>query len=105
VENEIKRLIATGRPKVITEEQLNLQTESTRKETHEEKLSYRGQSRNDAVNAFERRIIEEAIGDCYGNKQKTAQLLALSRPGAFEKLWRLGVTASRSDAGSGSPSD
>jgi hypothetical protein len=42
LENEIKRLIATVRPKVITEERLNLQTESLRQETQEEELSRRG---------------------------------------------------------------
>jgi len=73
LENEIKRLIATVRPKVITAEQLNLQTESPPKETPEEELSLRGQSLSDAVKAFERRIIEEAIRKCHGNKQKAAR--------------------------------
>ena len=67
LENEIKRLIATVRPKVITAEQLNLQTEPPPKDTQEEELSLRGQSLNDAVKAFERRIIEEQISQCHGN--------------------------------------
>jgi len=79
LENEIKRLIATVRPKVITAEQLNLQTEPPPKDTQEEELSLRGQSLNDAVKVFERRIIEEAMRQCHGNKQKAAQSLGLSR--------------------------
>jgi DNA-binding NtrC family response regulator len=93
LENEIKRPIATVRPKVITEEQLNLQTESLRKETQEEELSRRGQSLNDAVEALERHMIEEAILKCNGNKQKAAQLLGLSRQGLVKKVKRLGVAA------------
>jgi two-component system response regulator HydG len=93
LENEIKRPIATVRPKVITEEQLNLQDESPRKETQEDEHSLRGRSLSDAVNAFERRIIEEAIRQCNGNKQKAAQSLDLSRQGLVKKMKRLGVTA------------
>ncbi|MGH7886717.1 MAG: sigma 54-interacting transcriptional regulator [Candidatus Binatia bacterium] len=93
LENEIKRLIATVRPKVITEEQLNLQTESAPKETQEAELSLHGQSLNVAVKAFERRILEEAIRKCNGNKQKAAQFLGISRQGLNKKLKRSGVKA------------
>jgi Nif-specific regulatory protein len=92
LENEIKRLIATVRPKVITEEQLNLQTESPRKEPQEGGLSLHGQSLNDAVIAFERRIIEETLRKCNGNKQKAAQSLGLSRQGLIKKMKRTGAT-------------
>jgi DNA-binding NtrC family response regulator len=43
------------------------------------------------VHARERRLIQEAIKDCGGNKQKAAELLELSRPGFFKKLKRLGI--------------
>ena len=93
LENEIKRLIATVRPKVITEEQLNLQTESLAKETQEEELSLRGQSLKDAVEALERRMIEDALRKSGGNKQKASLALGLSRQGLVKKVKRLGVTA------------
>ena len=90
LENEIKRLIATVRPKVITAEQLNLQTEPPPKYTQEEELSLRGQSLNDAVKAFERRIIEEAIRQCHATNKKRPSS-SLSRQGLVKKMKRSGI--------------
>jgi two-component system response regulator HydG len=56
-----------------------LQTETPPKERKEEELSLRGQLLNDAVQAFERRSIEDGVRNCNGNKQKAAQALGLSR--------------------------
>jgi len=47
----------------------------------------------DAVEQLERRLIEEALRDSGGNKQKAAQVLGLSRQGLIKKLNRYGTNA------------
>jgi DNA-binding NtrC family response regulator len=37
-------------------------------------------------------MIEAALRQCNGNKQKAAQVLGLSRQGLIKKLKRLGIT-------------
>ena len=91
LENEIKRVIATVRPKVITEEQLNLQTDSPPRDTQQKELPLRSQSLNDAVDALERRMIEVALRKSGGNKQKASLALGLSRQGLVKKMKRLGI--------------
>jgi len=44
-----------------------------------------------AVEALERRMIENALHETAGNKQKAAQVLGLSRQGLIKKLKRLGM--------------
>src|SRR5262249_35574833 len=45
----------------------------------------------DAVEQLARRLIEEALRNSGGNKQKAAQVLGLSRQGLIKKLKRLGM--------------
>jgi DNA-binding NtrC family response regulator len=45
----------------------------------------------DAVEQLERRLIEEALRNSGGNKQKAAQVLGLSRQGLIKKLKRLSI--------------
>jgi DNA-binding NtrC family response regulator len=45
----------------------------------------------DAVEQLERRLIEEALRNSGGNKQKAAQTLGLSRQGLIKKLKRLSI--------------
>jgi len=78
LENEIKRLIATVRPKVITAEQLNLQTEPPPKDTQEEE-TFSPRPITERCDALERRMIEEALRKSGGNKQKASLALGLSR--------------------------
>ena len=59
LENEIKRLIATVIPKVITEDQLNLQSDSARKDTQEERPRPITQRCRQSLRTA--RMIEEAI--------------------------------------------
>jgi DNA-binding NtrC family response regulator len=47
------------------------------------------QSLPDAVEQLERRLIEEALRNFGGNKQKATQVLGLSRQGLIKKLKRL----------------
>jgi DNA-binding NtrC family response regulator len=49
------------------------------------------QTLSDAVEALERRMIEDSLRQCHGNKQKTAQVLGLSRQGLIKKLKRLAI--------------
>jgi DNA-binding NtrC family response regulator len=104
LENEVKRLIASVRGKTITEEHLD---PSIRHPETVEVPSSAGlapqeakatpaaasapQTLGEAVEALERRMIEDALRQCHGNKQKAAQVLGLSRQGLIKKLKRLGV--------------
>ena len=45
-----------------------------------------------ALEQLERRLVEQALRDCAGNKQKAAQVLGLSRQGLIKKLKRLGTS-------------
>jgi DNA-binding NtrC family response regulator len=42
---------------------------------------------------LERRLIEDALRECSGNKQKAAQTLGLSRHGLTKKMKRLAIRA------------
>jgi two-component system response regulator AtoC len=45
-----------------------------------------------AIEQFERQLIEKALRDCGGTKQRAAQRLGLSRQGLIKKLKRYGIT-------------
>ena len=92
LENEVKRLVASVRGKSINEDHLDVLIRSLRKNNQadpEEVVSTR--SLPVAVEQLERRLIEEALRECGGNKQKAAQLLGLSRQGLIKKLKRLAI--------------
>jgi Nif-specific regulatory protein len=96
LENEIKRLVASVRGKSITEEHLDgsirgasVQNFQPKEEPAPE--SPMSRSLPNAVEQLERRLIEEALRNSGGNKQKAAQVLGLSRQGLIKKLKRLGM--------------
>ncbi len=92
LENEVKRLVASVRGKMINEDHIVLQAEGPAVES---KASVKAEPRKtlfDAVEALERRMIEEALRDTAGNKQKAAQRLGLSRQGLLKKLKKLALT-------------
>jgi len=98
LENEIKRLVASVRGRSITEDHLdasirNPAAPSRNLITNEKPApeSPTSQSLPAAVEALERRMIEDALRKSGGNKQKAAQALGLSRQGLIKKLKRLGV--------------
>jgi DNA-binding NtrC family response regulator len=98
LENEIKRLVASVRGKSITEEHLDdsirhLRTFVQNSQSKEETAPQSPTSRSlpDAVEQLERRLIEEALRNSGGNKQKAAQVLGLSRQGLIKKLKRLSI--------------
>jgi Nif-specific regulatory protein len=100
LENEVKRLVASVRGKTITEDHLdasirNLDAPVQKSLTHEERPpeSLVSRSLPAAVEALERRMIENALRESGGNKQKAAHALGLSRQGLIKKLKRLGVSA------------
>jgi Bacterial regulatory protein, Fis family len=95
LENEIKRLVASVRRKSITEDHLdasicNLSASIQTFQPKEEPApkSPTSQSLPDAEEQLERRLIEEALRNSGGNKQKAAQVLGLSRQGLIKKLKR-----------------
>ncbi|MGB7946811.1 MAG: sigma-54-dependent Fis family transcriptional regulator [Candidatus Binatia bacterium] len=98
LENEIKRLVASVRGKSITPDQLdssikNLSAPIQSLEPKEEPALKLATSRTlpDAVEALERRLIEEALRNSGNNKQRAAQALGLSRQGLIKKLKRLAI--------------
>ena len=101
LENEIKRLIASVRGKTIMEDHLDPSIRNpeisplTAPAPQEAKAPAPTvpamQTLGAAVEALERRMIEDALRQCNGNKQRAAQVLGLSRQGLIKKLKRLGV--------------
>jgi len=98
LENEIKRMVASVRGKSITENHLDgsirnptalVQSVQTSQKLVGESPS--SQSLPIAVEALERRMIEDALRESRGNKQKAAQVLGLSRQGLIKKLKRLSI--------------
>ena len=98
LENEIKRLVASVRGKSITEDHLDASIrnpgapiQSFQPKEEPAPKSPTSQSLPDAVEQLERRLIEEALRNSGGNKQKAAQVLGLSRQGLIKKLKRLSI--------------
>ena len=96
LENEIKRLIASVRGKTIMEEHLDPSITNpdisplTAPAPQEAKPAVPAapatQTLGAAVEALERRMIEDALRICNDNKQKAAQASGLSRQGLIKKL-------------------
>src|SRR5262245_32732407 len=91
LENEVKRLLASVRGKIIEPEQLDLPNEPVETIVREKELSFDGKTIDEVVDDIERRMIEDALGKYRWNKQKVAQVLGLSRQGLVKKLKRLGI--------------
>ena len=89
LENEIKRLVASVRGKIITEDQIAIpsETKPVPPPTHTAPIT--GKSLFDAVEALERRMIQDALNQAGGNKLKAAQVLGMSRGGFLKKLKKL----------------
>jgi Nif-specific regulatory protein len=89
LENEIKRLVASVRGKIITEDQIAIpsETKPVPPPTHAAPIT--GKSLFDAVEALERRMIQDALNQAGGNKLKAAQTLGMSRGGFLKKLKKL----------------
>ena len=89
LENEIKRLVASVRGKIITEDQIAIpsETKPVPPPTHAAPIT--GKSLFDAVEALERRMIQDALNQAGGNKLKAAQVLGMSRGGFLKKLKKL----------------
>ena len=93
LENEIKRLVASVRGKIITEDQVAIQSEikPVPQSTHATPIT--GKSLFEAVDALERRMIQDALNQVGGNKLKAAQMLGMSRGGFLKKLKKLTLAA------------
>jgi DNA-binding NtrC family response regulator len=98
LENEVKRIVASVRGKSITEEHLDASIRNPdaamQKPPTQEKPAPRLSSSRSlpvAVESLERRMIEDALRESGGNKQKAAQALGLSRQGLIKKLKRLQI--------------
>jgi len=98
LENEVKRLLASVRGRMITDEHVVIPSEPAREptkaENKEENKAEPVKSLFTAVEALERRMIADALKETGGNKQRAAQNLGLSRQGLLKKLKRLGLPSS-----------
>ena len=92
LENEVKRLVASVRGPLISDEQLDLPRETTEPAGQDNEISYDGKTIDEVINAIERRMVEDALKKHHWNKQKAAQELGLSRQGLGKKLKRLGIS-------------
>jgi Nif-specific regulatory protein len=90
LENEMKRLMASVRKTVVSEQDLD---ESIRgKENRPGGLSGESsRSLKAAVEQLERQMIREALAQSKGNQARAAKMLALSRQGLIKKLKRYGM--------------
>jgi Nif-specific regulatory protein len=93
LENEVKRLVASVRGKLIGEDQIGIQPERKPLEQPIEAKTSAPKSIYDAVEALERQMIQEALRDTAGNKQKAADKLGMSRQGLLKKMKKLGLPA------------
>lgn len=89
LENEIKRLVASVRGKTIAEEDIADPSKHSPLTKKIDPRAASGQSISDAVVTLERRMIQEALEETGGNKQRAAEMLGLSRQGFLKKLKRL----------------
>ena len=89
LENEIKRLVASVRGKIITEDQIAIPSETKPVPPPTPAAPITGKSLFDAVEALERRMIQDALNQAGGNKLKAAQVLGMSRGGFLKKLKKL----------------
>jgi len=91
LENEVKRLVASVRSSTIDAEQLVLDSRGSQTDSISAAEQVSGQTLSQALDALERKMIQQAIDRCAGNKARAAQILGLSRQGLIKKLRRLGV--------------
>lgn len=91
LENEVKRLVAFVRGKSIHENQLNPRLSAHRTKSAEAPKAL-SRPLPAAVADLELRLIKEVLEECQGNRQKTAQILGLSRQGLFKKMKRYRIS-------------
>jgi Nif-specific regulatory protein len=94
LENEIKRLVASVRGKTIAEDHLGIpRHRPTPAPQPSEEQPRPAKSLAEAVEALERRMIQDALTASAGNRLKAARALGLSRQGLFKKLKKLSLPA------------
>jgi Nif-specific regulatory protein len=94
LENEVKRALASVRGKIIAAEQLAIEVDASPAAAQPSRNEAEAAgSLYEAVEALERRMIQDALAATGGNKLKAAQSLGLSRQGLFKKLKKLGMNA------------
>jgi DNA-binding NtrC family response regulator len=90
LQNEIKRLVACARKRVITEEDLAEGIPELRNRAHAAAAGSGGSIKN-AVENLERQMIAGVLQSTGNNQQRTAKELGLSRQGLINKMKRYGL--------------
>ena len=91
LENEVKRLVASTRGNSIGENDLAASIRNSPRKIEPSEKPLSRLSLRAAVAAFQRRMIEDALRESRGNKQKAAQALGLSRQGLIKKIKQYGI--------------
>ena len=90
LENEIKRLVASIRKRVIQREDLSENIQESAKPGSPVSGSMK-ELVADAVEQMERKIILDALKECGNNQARAAKYLGLSRQGLIKKMKRYGL--------------
>ena len=90
LENEIKRLVASIRKRVIEREDLSENIQESAKPGSPVSGSMK-ELVADAVEQMERKIILDALKECGNNQARAAKYLGLSRQGLIKKMKRYGL--------------
>jgi len=74
LENKVERLVASVRGKSIAEDHLDPLIKNSKRDSQPAQEPESPPSLPAAVEQLERRLVEKALPDCGGNKQKAAQM-------------------------------
>ncbi len=91
LENEVKRLVASVRSAAIDAEHLVLESRGSHATAGAAAEPSPWQTLSQAIDALERKMIQQTLDGCDGNKAKAAQKLGVSRQGLIKKLRRLKI--------------
>jgi len=92
LENEMKRVVATLRRVVVSEQDLEEHIRTQRKDTETFTRSRHSScTLPQAIAQLEEQMIREALQTCRSNQVQTAKRLGLSRQGLIKKMKRLGI--------------
>ncbi|GJL50429.1 MAG: acetoacetate metabolism regulatory protein AtoC [Nitrospirales bacterium] len=92
LENEMKRVVATLRRVVVSEQDLEEHIRTQRKDTETfTRPRHSSCTLPQAIAQLEEQMIREALQTCRSNQVQTAKRLGLSRQGLIKKMKRLGI--------------
>jgi transcriptional regulator with PAS, ATPase and Fis domain len=93
LENEIERAhVLTSDGRNISVRSLSSRVTSAIEKTFSDQIAPEKLTLKDAVDDMEKRMVQEALGDCNGNRTMAAKRLGLSRQGLLNKMHKFGLS-------------